>query len=89
MSPRLTRRHPTLGGNRAVELSIEGDENDAWLPKNFFVFGLAAELPNAFSEQVEPLVQVTTWPFGMMSTLAGEGRRRAFLPLLPLPAPIP
>jgi hypothetical protein len=78
-----------LGGNRAVELSIEGTKNDAWLPKNFFVFGLSAELPSAFSPQVEPLVQVTTWPFGTMSTDASEGRRSAFLPLLPLLPPIP
>jgi hypothetical protein len=76
-------------GERAIELSIESGDDDAWLPKNFFVFGLSAELPDFFSPQVEPLVQVTTWPFGWMSTDEDEGRRTAILPLLPLPPTIP
>jgi hypothetical protein len=76
-------------GDRSIELSIEGDDGDAWLPANFFVFGLSAELPSAFSPQVEPLVHVTTWPFGTMSTDQDEGRQRAILPLVPLPPAIP
>lgn len=75
-------------GDRSIELSIEG-EDDAWLPANFFVFGLSAELPSAFSPQVEPLVHVTTWPFGTMSTDQDEGRQRAILPLVPLSPSIP
>lgn len=74
-------------GDRSIELSIEGD--DAWLPANFFVFGLSAELPSAFSPQVEPLVHVTTWPFGTMSRDQDEGRERAILPLVPLSPAIP
>lgn len=74
-------------GQRSIVLSIRG--NDAWLPTSFFVFGFQEELPEAFPTLVEPLVQVTTWPFGSMSTDSGEGRTSAVLPLLPSAPVIP
>jgi hypothetical protein len=71
---------------RSIVLSIRG--NDAWLPTSFFVFGFQEALPEAFPPLVEPLVQITTWPFGTMSTDPTEGRVSAVLPLLPSPPPV-
>jgi hypothetical protein len=70
-------------GERSIQLSIGGE--DAWLPAGFFLFGLSEALPTYFSPQVEPLVHLATWPFGLMSKEAGEGRESVFLPLLPSP----
>ena len=54
-------------GARSIVLSIRGD--DAWLPTSFFVFGFEEELTEAFPKLVEPLVQVTAWPFGSIAQI--------------------
>jgi hypothetical protein len=63
----------------SIRLSISG--TDAWLPGSLFIFGLddAAGRP----EFLVPLVNLRTWPFGLMSTDSNEGRSSVTLPLLP------
>lgn len=66
-----------LGGNSII-LQIKGD--DAWLPTNFFLFGL--DDATGRPEQLVPLVHLPDWPFGFMSTDSSEGIETVTLPLL-------
>jgi hypothetical protein len=65
--------------DRSIELSING--NDAWLPASLFLFGLDARESETV-RFVTPLVHITKWPFGFLSTDTNEGRPSVALPLV-------
>ena len=72
----------TRDGLQSLRLRNTGD--DAWLPRRVFIFGTTASVDEP-SNVVVPLVGLTSWPFGDLSTDSSEGRRSVLLPLLPLP----
>jgi hypothetical protein len=70
----------------SIRLTINGD--DAWLPSSLFLFGLDGreDEPVTF---VTPLVHLTEWPFGFMSTDSSEGVASVVLPLVEtIPGPV-
>jgi hypothetical protein len=71
-----------LKGNlndQSIQLSINGD--DAWLPASLFLFGLDAREGETV-KFVTPLVHLTEWPFGFLSTDSTEGTASVALPLV-------
>jgi hypothetical protein len=71
-----------LKGNlndQSIQLSINGD--DAWLPASLFLFGLDARESETV-KLVTPLVHLTEWPFGFLSTDSTEGTASVALPLV-------
>jgi hypothetical protein len=64
----------------AIRLEIKGD--DAWLPRNFFLFGL--DDATGRPELLVPLVHLPEWEFGPMST-GIDGVTQILLPLAPTP----
>jgi hypothetical protein len=71
----------------AMRLEINGD--DAWLPRNFFLFGLKdavvhPHFPTRRPALIVPLVHLPEWEFGFMST-GVEGVTQVLLPLAPTP----
>lgn len=62
----------------SIVLRIKGD--DAWQPSKVFLFGLddAAGRP----ESMVPLVHISQWNLGWLSTDTGEGREEIILPLI-------
>lgn len=65
--------------DKSIQLSINGD--DAWLPSSLFLFGLDAREGETV-KFVTPLVHLTEWPFGFMSTDSSEGVASVALPLV-------
>ena len=72
--------------DQSIELSINGD--DAWLPSSLFLFGLDAREGETVTF-VTPLVHLTEWPFGFLSTDTTEGTPSVTLPLVQTSTPIP
>ena len=62
-----------------ITLSIDGE--DSWLPASFWVFGL--EGPWGGSSNILPLVSISDWTLGRLSTNPAEGVASIELPLLP------
>ena len=63
----------------AIRLRITG--NDAWGPNELYLFGLSGA--GGRPESIVPLVHVTSWDLGTLSTDAGEGVSAVTLPLVP------
>jgi hypothetical protein len=64
-----------------IALEIKG--TDGWLPDSFFLFGLDDR--EGRPESLVPLVHLSSWPFGFMSTDSSEGVSIVILPLLTEP----
>jgi hypothetical protein len=64
----------------ANSIKIKTNGSDAWLPVQFFVFGLDTETnrPGA----VVPLVDIENWALGALSTDTSEGQPSVTLPLV-------
>lgn len=65
--------------DKSIVLSING--KDAWLPASVFLFGLDGREGETV-RIVTPLVHMTEWPFGFLSTDPEEGRPQVELPLV-------
>lgn len=64
----------------SIVLSIQGD--DAWLPIVVAMFGLDSASGNP--GRIVPLAYFDPWPFGVLSTDAGEGTGSVTVPLCPI-----
>lgn len=64
----------------SIRLSIKG--NDAWLPSRLFLFGLSEDETGQPPEFAVPLVHLSAWPLGTLSTDREEGQGSVTLPLL-------
>lgn len=63
----------------SIRLSILG--KNAWLPAQFFLFGLSEEEGGQPPEFVVPIVHLPTWPLSTLSTEPGEGQETVILPI--------
>lgn len=59
-----------------ITLAIQG--TDAWLPESLFLFGL--DIANGRPTQMAPLVSMTSWQLGWLSSDSEEGSQSVTLP---------
>ncbi len=67
--------------NRSIRLSIQG--TDAWRISSLYLFGL--DDATGRPEFLVPLVHISNWSFGELSTDPSEGNASVLLPLVSLP----
>lgn len=75
----------SVASNGSITLSILGD--DAWVPASIFLFGL--DTATGRPAHMVPLVAISNWQLGTLSSDSDEGSQSVQLPLATLPVGVP